>query len=101
MIGQITISDDLIKYVATIVDKTRNHGKIYLGASPRASLSIVKSAKSIAGIRGREFVIPDDIQFVASHVLNHRLILTPDAEMEGTSPYQIIELILKEIEVPR
>ncbi|MFA5574030.1 MAG: MoxR family ATPase [Brumimicrobium sp.] len=101
LIGQITISDDLIKYVATIVDKTRNHGKIYLGASPRASLSIVKSAKSIAGIRGREFVIPDDIQFVASHVLNHRLILTPDAEMEGTSPYQIIELILKEIEVPR
>lgn len=101
LIQQVVISDDLIKYVAEIVNKTRNHGKIYLGASPRASLSIVKGSKAIAGIRGRAFVTPDDIQFVAPHVLNHRLILTPDAEMEGISPFDIIASIFKEIEVPR
>lgn len=101
LIQQVVINDDLIQYIAEIVNKTRNHGKIYLGASPRASLSIVKGAKALAGIRGRAFVTPDDIQFVAPHVLNHRLILTPDAEMEGASPFDVIASIFKEIEVPR
>ena len=101
LVIDIVIEDALVNYVAQLVDKTRNHGKIYLGASPRASLAILKSAKAIAAIRGRGFVTPDDIQFVSSHVLNHRLILTPDAEMEGTTTTEIIEQILQEIEVPR
>src|SRR5690554_1552138 len=101
LIKKVVITDELIHYIATIVDKTRNHGKIYLGASPRASLSILKSAKAAAGIRGRAFVTPDDIQFVTPYVLNHRLILTPDAEMEGTSSKEVIASIVQEIEVPR
>lgn len=101
MVKDVVIEDALVEYVAKLVDKTRNHGKIYLGASPRASLAILKSAKAIAAIRGRAFVTPDDIQFVANHVLNHRLILTPDAEMEGTTTTDIIDQILEEIEVPR
>src|SRR5690554_357196 len=101
LIKQVVITDELIKYIATIVDKTRNHGKLYLGASPRASLSILKSAKAVAGIRGRAFVTPDDIQFIAPYVLNHRLILTPDAEMEGTTTNEVIASIVQEIEVPR
>jgi MoxR-like ATPase len=101
LVANIIIEDNLIAYVATIVDKTRKHGKLFLGGSPRASLSIVKSAKAFAAIRGRDFVTPDDIQFVAPHVLNHRLILTPEAEMEGTTTFEIIAEIVQSIEVPR
>ena len=90
-----------MKYIASITHKTRNHGKIYLGGSPRASLSIIRSSKAIAAIRGRDFVTPEDIQFVAVHVLNHRLILTPEAEMEGVSPEDVVKEILKTLEVPR
>ena len=72
-----------------------------MGGSPRASLSMLKASKAFAAIRGRDFVIPDDIQFVAPHVLNHRLILTPEAEMEGLSAEDIVQEIIHEIEVPR
>jgi MoxR-like ATPase len=101
LIQDNVVEDELISYVAKIIDKTRNHGKVYLGASPRASLAILKSAKAVSAIRGRSFVTPDDIQFVAPHVLSHRLILTPDAEMEGTSTKEVVEDIIQEIEVPR
>jgi MoxR-like ATPase len=101
LVANMIIEDNLIAYVATIVDKTRKHGKLFLGGSPRASLAIVKSAKAFAAIRGRDFVTPDDIQFVAPHVLNHRLILTPEAEMEGTTTFEIIAEIVQSIEVPR
>ncbi len=100
-VEKVIVEDNLVKYIAAITHKTRNHGKIYLGGSPRASLSIIKSAKAIAAIRGRDFVTPDDIQFVAVHVLNHRLILTPEAEMEGVLTEDVIMEIMKTIEVPR
>jgi MoxR-like ATPase len=101
IIEKIIIEERLISYIAQIINKTRNHGKIYLGGSPRASLSIMKSAKAFAAIRGRDFVTPDDIQFVAIHVLNHRMILTPEAEMEGSPIEDIIREIVQSIEVPR
>jgi MoxR-like ATPase len=97
----VIIEDNLVKYIALITHKTRNHGKIYLGGSPRASLSIMKSAKAIAAIRGRDFVTPEDIQFVTKPVLNHRMILTPEAEMEGITSEDVINEILQTIEVPR
>ena len=100
-VEKVIVEDNLVKYIASITHKTRNHGKIYLGGSPRASLSIIKSAKAVAAIRGRDFVTPEDIQFVAKHVLNHRLILTPEAEMEGVRAEDVIEEILKSLEVPR
>lgn len=101
IVEKIIIEDRLIQYIAQIVNKTRNHSKIYLGGSPRASLSIMKAAKAFAAIRGRDFVTPDDIQFVTIHVLNHRLILTPEAEMEGTQMDEVIREIVQTIEVPR
>jgi len=100
-VGKVIVEDNLVKYIAAITHKTRNHGKIYLGGSPRASLSIIKAAKSMAAIRGRDFVTPEDIQFVAPHVLNHRLIMTPEAEMEGVRVEDVIEEIVKTLEVPR
>lgn len=101
IVEKIVIEDNLLKYIAAITHKTRNHGKIFLGGSPRASLSILKSSKAVAAIRGRDFVIPEDIQFIAKHVLNHRLILTPEAEMEGVTPEEIVAEIIETLEVPR
>ena len=101
IIEQVKIEDQLLTYIAKITDATRNHAKLYLGGSPRASLSMLKASKAMAAIRGRDFVVPDDIQFVAPHVLNHRLILTPEAEMEGMTTEDLILEIVHEIEVPR
>ncbi|MCC7452552.1 MAG: MoxR family ATPase [Crocinitomix sp.] len=101
LIEKIKIEDQLLKYIAEISVATRNHAKLYLGGSPRASLSMLKASKALAAIRGRDFVIPDDIQFVAPHILNHRLIMTPEAEMEGLSIEDLIKEIILEIEVPR
>jgi MoxR-like ATPase len=101
IVEKIIIEDRLIQYIAHIIHKTRNHGKLFLGGSPRASLSLLKAAKAFAAIRGRDFVTPDDIQFVAVPVLNHRLILTPEADMEGLRIEDIIRDIVQSVEVPR
>ncbi|MBD3636974.1 MAG: MoxR family ATPase [Crocinitomicaceae bacterium] len=101
IIEKVRVENQLLRYIAEITNKTRNHAKLYLGGSPRASLSMLKASKAFAAIRGRDFVIPDDVQFVAPHVLNHRLIMTPEAEMEGISIEDIIQEIVSEVEVPR
>lgn len=98
---RIFIEDQMLNYISEIVQETRNHAQIYLGASPRAALAILKSSKVAALIAGRDFVIPDDIQAVMPHVLNHRLILTPVAEMENITTMDIIDDIIRTVEVPR
>lgn len=101
VLEEVIVEEQLIKYIAAITHKTRSHGKLFLGGSPRASLSMLRAAKAIAVIRGRDFVIPEDIRFVTIPVLNHRLILTPEAEMEGFTSEEIIKEIVESIEVPR
>jgi len=101
VIEKIHIKEDLVDYIAKIIHATRNNADLFLGASPRASLAILKSAKANAAISGRDFVTPDDIQFVTYSVLNHRIILTPEKEMEGSVPEDIIKGIIEGIEVPR
>ncbi len=101
IIEKIHIKDDLLDYIAKIVTNTRNNGDLFLGASPRASLSIMKTSKAIAAMSGRDFVTPDDIQYVAYPVLNHRIILTPEREMEGVHTEDVIKGIIQNIEVPR
>src|SRR5436190_7724789 len=76
------IEEKLLQFIAKLVTETRNHKSIYLGASPRASLGIMNAAKAIAAMRGRDFVTPDDILFVVPAVLRHRIMLTPEKEME-------------------
>lgn len=100
-ISSIHIEDNLVGYIAKIVNQTRNNPSLYLGASPRASLAILTSAKAIAAMRGRDFVTPDDIKFVAAAVLKHRVMLTPEKEMEGITPAEVIRQIIERIEVPR
>lgn len=101
LIEKIHIKDELLDYIATIIHNTRNNGDLFLGASPRASLAIMKTSKAIAAMRGREFVTPDDIKFVAAPVLNHRIILSPEREMEGVEIEQVIKEIIEKVEVPR
>ncbi|MFM8486897.1 MAG: AAA family ATPase, partial [Bacteroidota bacterium] len=90
IIEQVYIREELLTYIATIVHNTRNNPDIFLGASPRASLSLLKSAKAVAAMSGRNFVTPDDIRYVSYPVLNHRIILTPEREMEGYSTREIL-----------
>ncbi len=99
--ANITIEDDMIEYVAKLVQDTRNNPQLYLGASPRASMSIMRASKTAALLEGRSFVIPDDVQYVAKEILNHRVILSPDSEMAGRSSMQIIDEIMRNQEVPR
>lgn len=101
IIEKVHIKDELIDYIAKITNATRNHGSIFLGASPRASLAILRSSKALAALSGRNFVTPDDIRRVANPVMNHRVILTPEKEMEGITTDDIIAEITQSIEVPR
>ncbi|MBN2681297.1 MAG: MoxR family ATPase [Bacteroidales bacterium] len=101
IIEKVLIRDEMLKYIAEIVNATRNNPGLFLGASPRASLSIMKSAKAMAAISKRGFVTPDDIRHVAIPVLNHRLILSPDMELDGVAIEDLIKEIISGIEVPR
>jgi MoxR-like ATPase len=101
LVQKVYIKDELADYIAKITVETRSHADLYLGASPRASLAIMRSAKAIAAMNGRDFVTPDDIQFVCFPVLNHRLILMPEREIEGITTDDVIREIIQKIEVPR
>lgn len=101
IIKTVKVEDQILNYIAELTNKTRNHGQIYLGASPRASLSMLKACKALAAISGRDFVTPEDVQNLAVPIYNHRLILSPEAEMEGLEPENIIEELIRTVEVPR
>jgi MoxR-like ATPase len=101
IIQQVHVEDHLLQYIAEIVNKTRYHPSLYLGASPRASINILKAGKAFAAIQGRDFVIPEDIKAVLIPVLIHRIYLTPEKEMEGISEVQIISDIINSVSVPR
>jgi MoxR-like ATPase len=101
LVSQITVSNNLLDYVANIISQTRTHASLYLGASTRASLALLKSAKAAAALKGRDFVIPEDVQEMAVHVLRHRIVLTPEKEMEGLTEDELIDSILKSVDVPR
>lgn len=100
-IKSIIIEDNLLKYIASIVNNTRNNGNLYLGASPRASIAIMNASKALAAINGRDFVTPDDIKKVTPAVLRHRIILTPEREMEGFTTEKAVLQIIETIEIPR
>jgi MoxR-like ATPase len=95
------VEPQLLHYIAQIVSQTRNNASLYLGASPRASLAILTSSKALAAMRGRDFITPDDIREVAVPVLQHRVMLTPEREMEGLTTAEIVRQILQQVEIPR
>lgn len=101
LMKEIVVEEKLMQFIAAIVVATRNHKSIYLGASTRASLAILQGAKAVAAIAGRDFIVPEDIVYIAKPVLRHRIILTPEKEMEGATEDEVIDKIIHGIEIPR
>ncbi len=101
LVRLVLIEEKLLEFIARLVTSTRSHKSIYLGASPRASLAIMMSAKSAAAMQGRDFVTPEDILEMAPPVLRHRIILTPEKEMEGATEDDVIKEIIHALEIPR
>lgn len=100
-IATVHVEKNLLEYIAKIIQETRSNPAIYLGASPRAGVAVLNGAKAFAALNGRDFVTPEDVQFVTAPVINHRIILSPEAEMEGLSSQEICKRIVDKVEVPR
>jgi MoxR-like ATPase len=101
LVNGVHVEEKLIRFIVSVVASTRQHKSIYLGASPRASIGILQSSKAIAAINGRDFVVPEDILYVMPPVLRHRLVLSPEKEMEGGTADDVIKQIIQYSEIPR
>ncbi|REH50500.1 MoxR-like ATPase [Tenacibaculum gallaicum] len=98
---EVLVEEKIIKYIAQLISNTRNNAHLYLGGSPRASIAVLMSSKAFAAINGRDFVIPEDVKKSIYPVLRHRIMLTPEREMEGMTADKVIEMIVQSVEVPR
>jgi MoxR-like ATPase len=101
IVSEVVVEQPVVDYIAKLVRKTRENRNLVLGASPRASICLLLGSKAVAAMNGRSYVIPDDIKQLAAPVLRHRLILRPEAEIEGLTPSRVVESTLAEVEVPR
>lgn len=101
ILKDIRTEKPVLEYIAKIVDATRNDSSLYLGASPRASLALLYGSRAFAALQGRDFITPEDVKFLCEPVLAHRVLLSPEREMEGLSSADVIKQIVKKIEVPR
>lgn len=100
-VRQIHVEQRLIEFIARIIHETRNDRSLYIGASPRASIALLQVAKAIGVLRGRNFVIPEDILYAVPSVLRHRISLTPEREMEGATPDEVLKELIGRLEIPR
>jgi len=100
-VAEVVVKDTLVDYIAQIVHATRTDNSLYIAASPRASLSILESSKAMALLRGRDFVTPEDVKEVIVPVMNHRITLTPEVEMEGRTTADVLDQIISKLDVPR
>ncbi len=100
-VHDVVIEEKIVRYIAEIISRTRNHPHLYLGASPRASIACMHVAKAFAAIHGRDFVTPEDVKKALPPILNHRIILTPEREMEGMTTENVIQMIIESVEIPR
>ena len=97
----VFVEPSLLRYIVGIVQQTRQSKAVFLGASPRASVAMLNASKAYALLQGRDFVTPDDIQFVTPSILQHRLLLTAEAEMEGHTPLKVARRLMDKVEVPK
>ena len=100
-VGRVIVEPKVVNYITSIVEKTRSWPAVSVGSSPRGSVNVFLSVRTLAACRGRDFVTPDDVKEVAPWVLRHRLRLRPEAEIEGMTPDEVIRQILDSVEVPR
>ncbi len=101
LVQSVHMEQKLLEFIAKITITTREDRSIYLGASPRASLALLNASKAIAVLRGRDFVTPEDILYVAPSVLRHRIVLLPEREMEGATTDDVLEELISKLEIPR
>ncbi len=101
LVKEVVVEQHLLEYIARIIINTRENQFLYLGASPRASLALLTASKAFAAVRGRDFVTPEDIKEASFAVLRHRVVVSPEREMEGLTADEIIRQILESIEIPR
>jgi len=100
-VAHITVEDGVLQYLVQIVGATRNAQQVTLGASPRATVALLRCSRAMAALEGRSFITPDDVKMIARPVLRHRIILRPEAELEGLTTDQLIESVLSSVPVPR
>ncbi|NNK81902.1 MAG: MoxR family ATPase [Flavobacteriaceae bacterium] len=101
LVTKVLVEENLLKYIAELIVATRTNQFLFLGASPRASIAILKASKAFAAMEGRDFVTPEDIKRAAIPVLHHRVIVTPEREMEGVTSKEVIKHIIESVEIPR
>ncbi len=101
LVSQVRVDDNIMEYIAKLVLSTRDNNDLFLGASPRASVTLLNMSRALATLRSRDFVTPEDVIYIAPSVLRHRIQLTPEKEMEGGSPDDIIAALINDIEIPR
>lgn len=99
--NDVVIDESLLRYITQIVQQTRSSRAVYLGASPRASVAMLQASKAYALLQGRDFVTPEDIKAVTPSILQHRLVLTAEAEMEGYTAYKVAMKLIDKVEVPK
>ena len=100
-IQAVTVEDSIFNYIVGLATASRNSDELVLGGSPRASIALLLASKTYAALQGRDYILPDDVKFLAPHVYRHRILLKPDAEIEGLTPDDVIDRLLAEAEIPR
>ena len=100
-VRRVTVEDGVQRYIVAIIRGTRTAVNVSWGASPRAAVALLLCSKALAAIRGRSFVTPDDVKEIAKPVLRHRIVLRSEAEIEGTSPDQVLDEVITSVDVPR
>ena len=100
-IQTVTVEDTIFNYIVGLAEASRNSNELVLGGSPRASIALLLASKTYAALQGRDYILPDDVKFLAPHVYRHRILLKPDAEIEGLTPDDVIDRLLAEAEIPR
>ncbi len=100
-IQAVTVEDSIFNYIVGLATASRNSDELVLGGSPRASIALLLASKTYAALQGRDYILPDDVKFLAPHVYRHRILLKPEAEIEGLTPDDVIDRLLAEAEIPR
>lgn len=100
-IQDITVEESIFNYIVNLAEASRNSNELVLGGSPRASIALLLASKTYAAMKGRDYILPDDVKFLAPHVYRHRILLKADAEIEGLTPDDVIDRLLAEVEIPR
>ena len=100
-IQAVTVEDSIFSYIVGLAAASRASNELVLGGSPRASIALLLASKTYAALQGRDYILPDDVKFLAPSVYRHRILLKPDAEIEGLTPDDVIDRLLAEAEIPR